>query len=274
MAIDLLEQACQEDFVELKQELQNSLESAKKQLQNSDEAYRLLSQDQGKSLSVYGFDDKFFLNLKVEHPKAVESFIENWLTKQSDWRFAWCWICRTHVKYTPLSIKSHLVYICTKFHQVNHIASLSEKVYNTNPTQFLEKVRFKPLNDYGLIYDIDIPYNQIGTVICLDYFPYLSLEQIKQYLESFKKILRPGGQAMIHYADGDNEKEWEQVVKQKITYCNQEIIQKYCRDLKLNCEFYHIDSMYSFFIITKLGEKQSIKQHMTKIVTIKEKKIV
>ncbi len=271
MAIDLLEKACQEDFVELKQELKDSLESAKNQLHHSDQAYKLLSADQGKSLSVYGFDDKFFSSLEVNHSHAVKNFIENWLTKQSDWRFAWCWICRTHVKYTPLSVKSHLVYICTKNYNTADIANVAKTDYNTHPSSFLQKVRMKPLNDYGLIYDIDIPYNQIGTIICLDYFPYLSLEQIKQYLESFKKILRPGGQAMVHYADGDNEKEWQEVVNQKITFCNEETIRKYSRDLKLDCKFYHIDSMYSFFVITKLGEKTSIKQHMTKIEPVTKK---
>ena len=75
---------------------------------------------------------------------------------------------------------------CTKNYNTADIANVAKTDYNTHPSAFLQKVRIKPLNDYGLIYDIDIPYNQIGTIICLDYFPYLSLEQIKQYLESFK----------------------------------------------------------------------------------------
>ena len=84
MAINLLEKACQEDFVELKQELKDSLESAKNQLHHSDQAYKLLSADQGKSLSVYGFDDKFFSSLEVNHSSAVKNFIENWKLNFSD----------------------------------------------------------------------------------------------------------------------------------------------------------------------------------------------
>lgn len=269
MAIEIIGQAFKEDFSEIKSEIVQTLDVLKKELDNSEEAYKLLSIDQGKSTLVHGFDNHFFLNLKIVHSLPVQKFIENWLTKQSDWRFSWCWICRSHIFYTPLSVKSHLVYLCTKFHQPHHVVNLAEKHYKEHKDLIANKIRFKPLNDHGLIHDIDVPYNQIGTLVCLDYFPYLSLDQINKFLQSFKKVLRPGGQALIHYADGDNEEEWKSVVKKKITYCSEEIIKKYCKDLSLKCEFYHVDSMYSFVVITKMGEKDSIKAHMTKIVPVK-----
>jgi len=41
----------------------------------------------------------------------------------------------------------------------------------------------------------------------------------------------------------------------------------------LVCDFYHIDDMYSFVVITKGGKKTSIKAHLTAIKpTVKRKK--
>ena len=128
--------------------------------------------------------------------------------------------------------------------------------------------RIKPLHFTGYIENHHVPHNQIGTVISLDLLPYFSLEQTKNLVESFAKMLRPGGQALVHFADGDGQKEWQKFIEHKIAYCSEEIIKSYADACELHTEFYHIEDMYSFVVLTKPGEKTSIKSHLTKITPL------
>jgi SAM-dependent methyltransferase len=143
------------------------------------------------------------------------------------------------------------------------LSALSKKG-ESNPNMF----RAKPLEFTGHIRDRYVPYNQIGTLITVDFVPYISIEQIKNLIESIHSVLRPGGQALIHFSDGDGEAEWRSVVDHKITYVNENIIKTFASELDLTTSFYHIESFYSFAIITKPGDKTSIKDHLTRIEQI------
>ena len=112
--------------------------------------------------------------------------------------------------------------------------------------------RIKPLDHRGIIDDYDVPHNQISFLLSFDYFPYLSVEQIKNYFIYIEKCLRPGGEAMIHITDADNEDEWKSVVAKKVTYCNGEIIKDYVNQVGLEfVNSYPIDSGYTFFHFKK-----------------------
>ena len=264
-AIKVLQQSCDEDFAEVKQELAQSLKIAQELITESDKKTNALVHDQGKSQSVFGFTQEFVKNIKITHSPAVEQFVTNWCQRQSDWRYPWCWLIANQHDYVHLSVKSHLVYVCSNYHSVDDIKTHTKnKVGKTelaNPIMF----RIKPLQFTGYIEDYHVPHNQIGTLISLDLVPYFSIEQINNLVQSCAKVLRPGGQALIHFADGDGEREWQQFVDKKIAYCNEQSIKNFADACELHAEFYHIEDMYSFVVLTKPGSKKSIKAHMTKI---------
>ena len=76
-AIKVLEQACDEDFAELKQEIKTSLALARSYISETDKKINALVHDQGKSQSVFGFTEKHIKYLSVTHSQAVKKFIEN-----------------------------------------------------------------------------------------------------------------------------------------------------------------------------------------------------
>jgi len=264
-AIKILEEACDEDFAEVKQELGQSLKIAQELITESDKKINALVNDQGKSQSVFGFTQEFVQNINVTHSPAVEQFVTNWCQRQSDWRYPWCWLIANQHDYVHLSVKSHLVYVCSNHHTVDDINTHTKNkvgiTEHSNPQMF----RIKPLQFTGYIEDRHVPYNQIGTVISLDLVPYFSIEQINNLIQSCAKVLRAGGQALIHFADGDGEREWQQFVDKHIAYCNEQTIKNFADACELHAEFYHIEDMYSFVLLTKPGTKTSIKSHMTKI---------
>jgi len=267
-AIKILEEACDEDFAEVKQELAQSLKVAQELIAESDKKTNALVHDQGKSQSVFGFTEEFVKNLTIKHSTAVEQFITNWCQRQSDWRYPWCWLIANHHDYVHLSVKSHLVYVCSNHNTLDDIKTHTKNKVGRTEHADPQMFRMKPLQFTGYIEDHHVPHNQIGTLVSLDLLPYFSLEQIKNLITSCSCVLRPGGQALIHFADGDGEQEWQQFVNKKIAYCNEQSIKNFADVCELHAEFYHIEDMYSFVLLTKPGTKTSIKSHMTKITPL------
>jgi len=267
-AIKVLTEACDEDFAGVKDELEKSLNIAKEVLSGTDKKINALVEDQGKAQSVFGFTEDHIKYLSVTHPSAVKKFIENWIGRQSDWRFPWCWLIANNYQYVYQSVKSTLVYVLS-----NHVSLKEIKYYTNEKTAKTKRAnasmfRLKPLQHTGHIEDHHVPHNQIGALIALDLVPYYSLEQISNLIRSCKNVLRSGGQALIHFADGDGDKEWKEFIDHKITYVNEEIIKKCAEDNDLQSDIYHIDDMYSFVVLTKPGEKTSVKSHLTKITPL------
>ena len=264
-AITVLSQACDEDFEGLKKEIQESISIAQSIIDESEKKIKALSQDQGKSQSLFGFTEQYVKDLKHNHSDAISSFITNWSQRQSDWRFPWCLICANDIKYAELSIKSHLVYVCANHVSEKMIKQYVIEKYNKANTTDPRMFRVKPLEFTGHINDADVPYNQIGTLLCIDFLPYLSLEQIQNLFASIHNVLRPGGQALLHFSDGDGLSEWQSVIDHKTTFLNQSTIKDFAESVDLQTSFYHVQDFYSFVVLTKSGNKTSIKTGLTKI---------
>ena len=266
-AVKILKEACNENFEMFKSELQQDLESLEKYIQSSDQAYQLINNDMGKSLAS-GFDEKFFEVTKVSHNQNVEEFINTWIQRQSDWRYPLLFLCPTTLLYTETGVKSHLVYVLSNKFNINDINHYIQPKLTEQSTP--RQYRHKPLEIHGDIPDMHVPYGQIGSIICLDYFPYLSLEQMKNLMFSFNQILKPGGSAFVHFSDADQEREWDSVVAKERTYVTETLINKMATKYDMSCEFYHIEDYYSFVSIKKPGELSSIKKGPTKMEKISD----
>jgi len=268
-AIEIIEQANNEGYSEIIQELQTTIQKLKSELEQTDKQWQLLNNDQGKSQILLGFNEDFFTKNNPTHSFTVQQFVKDWMEKQSDWRFPICFLSPSTPSYTEYCLKSNLVYVCTNNFSQQDIIDHVKKTFNrssSTPSMF----RQKPLSHEGIINDEIIPQNQIGTVFSIDYFPYLSIEQIKKFFKTFANLLRPGGNCMLHITDADCQPEWQSVVGKKVTYCTQAIVKDLCEQTGLifnDC--YHVDSMYTFFHIGKKGDLNSIKKMPTKIEKVR-----
>lgn len=258
-AIRVLEIAVEQNLEGIKKELHASISNAKQYINETDKKITALTTDQGIQQTVFGFSEKSIADKQINHPSSVKNFITNWTYRESDWKYPWCWISTNQhdYQYMHVAVKSHIVYCCSNIiDQKKCLDTIQEKNKNYQHTKVL---RFKPFNWSGKIKNADIPYAQIGTVTSLDLLPYISISQIDNLLESISKILRSGGKALVHYADGDGEFEWSEFINKNISYCSEDIIKKKCKNLGLGFKFFHLEPMYSFVEITKPGKKTSIK---------------
>ena len=265
-AIKIIEEASAEGFSEITAELDTAVNKIKLELENTDAKHKLLNNDMGKAQTLFGFDENFFSKLDPTHSFTVQSFVKDWMIKQSDWRYPLCVISPSNPKYTEHGLKSNLVYVLTNNFNVSdikkYIKNQLDKGKNFNPGMF----RQKPLDHTGIVSNEYVPHNQIGTIFSCDYFPYISIGQLKDFFASFEKILRPGGEALIHITDADCEDEWKNVLGKKITYCTSDIVKDTCEQIGLILEnVYHVDSMYTFYHLSKKGNLTSNKAWSTKI---------
>lgn len=272
-SIQILKQGLEEDFKEVKDDMKQVVESFEGILQRQDKAMQNTLNDVGKAQIVYGFDDKYFLENKhsINHSLAVQEFIKDWLIKQSDWKYPLMMQLPFTFNYTEHAIKSSLCYILTNNftldETVKHVKTSLSKTERARPSMF----RIKPLDYYGNITNSAVPFGQIGSIFSLDLLTHCSIEQIGNFIKSFANILRPGGTGLIHCPDCDNEDEWNAGVGKTRTYCNKKIFEDFCKrsDLVLE-EIYHVDSLYTFYLLKKPGVKKSIKGAMTLIALVKK----
>ncbi len=262
-AIKILKQAVQENFDTFKSGLQEDLIALEKYISHSDDAYQVINSDMGKSLAM-GFNDKFFETMKVDHHQNISEFINTWIQRQSDWKFPVVYLCPTTLMYTENGVKTNLVYILSNKFNMNDITTYLKSKDVASPRQY----RHKKLEIHGDIPDMDVPFGQIGSIVCLDYFPYLSLEQTRNLLKSFFNLLKPGGSAFIHFSDADQESEWTSVIEKKRTYLTESLLKQMATKFDFKCKFFHIEDYYSFAHIQKPGKLDSIKAGPTKIEKI------
>ena len=262
-AIKILKQAVQENFDTFKSGLQEDLIALEKYISHSDDAYQVINSDMGKSLAM-GFNDKFFETMKVDHHQNISEFINTWIQRQSDWKFPVVYVCPTTLMYTENGVKTNLVYILSNKFNMNDITTYLKSKDIASPRQY----RHKKLEIHGDIPDMDVPFGQIGSIVCLDYFPYLSLEQTRNLLKSFFNLLKPGGSAFIHFSDADQESEWTSVIEKKRTYLTESLLKQMATKFDFKCKFFHIEDYYSFAHIQKPGKLDSIKAGPTKIEKI------
>lgn len=265
-AIEILELAFAEDFHEYKQEIETTLKKVKKEINATNHAMSLLSEDAGKAQATFGFDEEWFRTRTLEQGYVVEKYINKWMISQSDWRLPMVIMAPTDPSNCHLGVKSMLVYVLTNsFDQKYLVDWVQKKLQRTDlavPTMF----RQKKLVHTGKINEFDVPYGQIGNIISTDYFPYLSLEQIRNYLKHIALILRPGGQAIIHASDAETEDEFKEVVDKKRCWCTIDIFKQMTIDAGLDYRYHvHVDKGYTFYHIQKPGTISSVKVFPTRM---------
>ena len=73
-AIEILSNACEEDFIGLKNEIQDSINVARGLIESTESKITALTKDQGKS-QLYGFTSAYVRKLKHKHDESVKNFV-------------------------------------------------------------------------------------------------------------------------------------------------------------------------------------------------------
>lgn len=138
------------------------------------------------------------LTRKTRQIKYEEEFVKN-LTQRinlySNWQYPALEIGCGDGEWTKLLVASDPLYIADFFPE---FLKLTLEQF---PSIYQGRVRKYLIKDYYKI--SNLPINQFGLIFSYNFFNYLSLDSIKQYLLQSLEWLRPGGKIIFTYNNAD-----------------------------------------------------------------------
>jgi len=105
-----------------------------------------------------------------------------------------------------------------------------------------------------------LPFNQLGLIVAVDYFNFRPLRLIKQYLAGMSQLLRPGGVAIFTYNNCDYPIGVDNFLNSYYTYTPGRLVKSACVEygFKIISSF-DMDNNVSWLEIKKPGERSSLK---------------
>lgn len=85
----------------------------------------------------------------------------------------------------------------------NAIAQFTSEYQNRVRKYHIQDFKIYPLDQFGQSFKSSLPLNQFGFIFSYNYFNYLSLDSIKQFLSQAMNWLRPGGTMLFTYNNAD-----------------------------------------------------------------------
>ena len=115
----------------------------------------------------------------------------------------------------------------------------------------------------------ELPKNQFGVIVAINWFNFRPLKVIRNYLESMWQILRPGGAIIFTYNNCDYPKGVDKVDESYYCYTTEKDIEYVCNDIGYNIKrsfnegYDELDMGISWLEIKKPGQRKTIRNTET-----------
>lgn len=235
-------------------------------------------QNQIDQLATKLFSDNYELELtcdliekvrnvrKITSNESFELALRQRINLYSNWQYPALEIGCRDGEWTKYLVASDPLYIADSFDEflVSAIQQFPE-LYQGRVRRYkiVENCKIK-----------DLPANQFGFIFSFNYFNYLSLDSIKQYLNQAMTWLRPGGKIVFTYNNADLPAAAAYAENFFMTYVPKSILQPMAESIGFETAYtYDDDPAFSIIEFKKPGILKSIKLTQT-MGEMKIKKIV
>jgi len=237
---------------------------------DTDHLYSLITkiQDKINQLSLKFFAENYQFELQYIDPasirntrsiKADESFnniLAQRINLYSNWQYPGLEIGCRDGEWTKLLVASDPLYIADVFPEF-----LSSAVQQFPPL-YQGRVRKYLIHDFYKI--SNLPKNQFGLIFSYNFFNYLSVDSIKQFLIQAMEWLRPGGTFIFTYNNADLPAAAAYAENYFMTYVPESILVPLAESIGFETVFvYNCEPAYSIIELRKPGELRSIKVGQT-----------
>lgn len=151
-------------------------------------------------------DPAFLRNHKVMHinDESREVLLGR-IHLYSSWKYPALEIGCRDGEWTKELITFDPLYIADNHHEfLNNAITQFTPEYQRRVRQYhIHDFKIYPSNQFGHPYKSTLPLNQFSFIFSYNYFNYLSLDSIKQFLTQSLELLRPGGIMMFTYNNAD-----------------------------------------------------------------------
>lgn len=218
--------------------------------------------------SLQFFAENYQLELQYQDPESIRhtrSIIKNEEFEQvltqrinlySNWQYPALEIGCRDGEWSKLLVASDPLYIADVFEEF-----LSSAVQQFPPL-YQGRVRKYLIQDFYKI--SNLPKNQFGLIFSYNFFNYLSVDSIKQYLIQAMEWLRPGGVFVFTYNNADLPAAAAYAENYFMTYVPESVLVPMAESIGFKTAYlYNAEPAYSIIELTKPGELKSIKVGQT-----------
>lgn len=228
----------------------------------------LTIQDKINALAIHFFAENYQLELKYLDPDSIrntrsinkdqefEQILTQRINLYSNWQYPALEIGCRDGEWTKLLVASDPLYIADVFDEF-----LSSAV-SQFPPLYQGRVRKYLIQDFYKI--PNLPKNQFGLIFSYNFFNYLSVDSIKQFLMQSMEWLRPGGTMVFTYNNADLPAAAAYAESYFMTYVPESILVPMAESIGFETVYlYNREPAYSIIELRKPGELRSIKVGQT-----------
>jgi len=186
------------------------------------------------------------------------------VSKYGDWKYAGMFIRPLTGEFVDLMINCDPLYIADEHRE---LLNPVKKLWSED---FQNRLRYQLISESDDIIFKNIPRNQLGFVVAMNFFNYRPLDVIRRYLLEILEILRPGGVFMFTYNNCDLPGSVKNVEKSMYCYTPGRLVQTMVESLGFeiidSVDF--TDTNVSWLEIKKPGSIKSLRggQELAKII--------
>lgn len=195
------------------------------------------------------------LTRKTRQIKHEDEFVKN-LTQRinlySNWQYPALEIGCGDGEWTKFLVASDPLYIADFFPEfLNSALEQFPPLYQSRVRKYLIKDYYKISN---------LPVNQFGLIFSFNFFNYLSLDSIKQYLLQSLEWLRPGGRIIFTYNNADLPSAAAYAETYFMTYVPKSILIPMAESIGFETVYsFDLEPAFSMIEFKKSGELHTIK---------------
>lgn len=227
-----------------------------------------LVQDKINQLSAKFFAENYQLELRYLDPDSIrktrsitpdqdfEQILLQRINLYSNWQYPALEIGCRDGEWTKHLVASDPLYIADVFS--DFLSSAVEQF----PPLYQGRVRKYLIHDFYKI--PNLPKNQFGLIFSYNFFNYLSVDSIKQFLIQAMDWLRPGGTIIFTYNNADLPAAAGYAESYYMTYVPESILVPMAESIGFETVYlYNCDPAYSIIELRKPGQLKSIKVGQT-----------
>jgi len=208
--------------------------------------------------------DKSLFNSLI-YKKSIEKYFISRITSNSSWKYPGLYIRPEHGKFVQHMVASDPLYVVdTNFTLLKPVQRIWSKT-------FLDRVRFKLIDENRDHIFKDFPTNTFGLVVIMDYLNNKPFEIIKRYLREILILMRPGGSLLFTFNNCDLPIAVKKFEKMSGSYTPGALVKMFCESLGFEIveEYNHIDTNVSWLEVKKPGTIRTLRggQCLGKIIT-------
>lgn len=227
-----------------------------------------LIQEQINQLATKFFEENYQLELQYLDPESIrntrvlkhdlefEKILTQRINLYSNWQYPALEIGCRDGKWTKHLVASDPLYIADFFPEF--LSSAVEQF----PSLYQGRVKKYLIHDFYKI--SNLPQNQFGFIFSFNFFNYLSIDSIKQFLLQSLNWLRPGGTMIFTYNNADLPAAAAYAENYFMTYVPESILVPLAESIGFETVYlYNREPAYSIIELQKPGQLRSIKVGQT-----------